>query len=128
MYKLIEQRESHECMVACLAMATTFTYEYILENLNSEAKKFLSKKEGFYFTSTLNFLWDHNFDTDEMYVFNDNWDKVCECAILMVNSLNKKDKKHVVFWDGNEILDPSKNLKYTKEEAFLACEYVVKIK
>lgn len=121
---IVKQRSNNDCSVCCLAMATGESYETVLNNLQDKARENLKKGVGLLFTEDMFLLEKLGFDFEGFwapYNLNKNG------AIIMVPSLNFDDKKHVVFWDGKNILDPSNSKKYDVEMVVDKLEYALEI-
>ena len=119
MVNRIQQEDAYGCAVACIAMATVKTYQSVL----SVVKQYWSVFKPFDKYSGLD-----NFD-EQIILFRLGFRAIkipmlsgCEAmkryvgekqAILTVPSLNVRGLYHAIFWDGENILDPSPFRQYT---------------
>ena len=103
MNNLILQRHSFDCAVACIAMFVSVSYEEVAEY----HKKTTGFQQGLSFMEIFNSLKHFGLQPCVMNMFPHP--KPC---LLVVPSLNKPAKKHMIVWDGYNVKDPSSKKVY----------------
>lgn len=108
----IKMRTNCDCMVACLAMLTGWTYEKTADLFPPKA----IRETGYRFEWLMPYLRENKIYMvwyGEELLDSVDWEKP---AIVDVPSLTAPEKgDHIIFWDGNKVIDPSvEDKKYTE--------------
>lgn len=123
---LIKQRHTKDCAIACLAMALGQSYDDFVAGIPAEIYEEVLR-EGTFNPVMHRMLRENNLVENEDYChlfFGPAWGTVKYTknllwgrrAIISVHSKNIKDGSHYVYFDGEEILDPSTKLTYVWDE------------
>jgi hypothetical protein len=118
--KLVVQRHTYDCVLACLAMATGKDYDLMWD------QDFINEVEASNGTGKNN-LHDRAFeiaglvsmkDYVSVYCATTNKDTVHTLlwgrrAMIQVASLNHERASHYVYWDGVHVFDPSCKQRYS---------------
>ena len=124
MITLIKQRTPSDCMICCIAMATTISYETIMAAA-LEVKAFeegVGTKDKQEVLKALGFTWKNGPDMGEDFVARYKpWETSPEYfriqhwgrpTIFTVPSLNNEGGQHAVYYDGFAVFDPSNLNRY----------------
>lgn len=111
--KVVKQKHTNDCALACIAMASGKDYDKIF------SKKLIKtiEKEGGAYSVTLEQAYgaagyEKDVSYSVVYTGGTNVGTVREFiwkrkALLQVDSLNQEGKMHLIYWDGEKIIDPS---------------------
>lgn len=116
---MVKQRSEFDCVLACLAMASEKDYDSIFDEdfrQRIEISRTCSgdnldeaiARAGFIKSETVKCVYVLN--TNIHIIRQMLWKRK---AMLQVDSLNYESGQHMVYWDGNELHDPSNKLSYT---------------
>jgi ABC-type bacteriocin/lantibiotic exporter with double-glycine peptidase domain len=103
--KLIKQQKPYDCAVACIAMATGKPYDDIQKRHFHQ--KVDLRKDGLFDSEIIATLRHEGMDVS-VGKYNGS------PCIMTVPSLNFAKSWHVVYWDGDQILDPQNGRKGKK--------------
>lgn len=107
-------------------MLTGEKYEHILSNLKKETVESLSE-QGLSYSDDAELLWSLGFDFEFHEELKAGWKPTKNKALLTVPSKNFSGKLHSVYWNGNEVIDPSPLDKYSTDAALRAAIDVFEI-
>lgn len=114
MTKLVKQKKDYDCVLACVSMLTGRKYEDLFSKELCDRVDETKGCTDELFYEVLNVAgFERNINMKSLFVQNVDpvilenllWKRK---AILQVDSLNYKDGQHCIYWDGEQILDPSK--------------------
>lgn len=133
--ELVQQRFTYDCALAALAMASGRPYD---ELWTPEFTAAIEAKKG-----TFGEAWDKALEMAG-FVRNEHFRSVYVAqlpraavypmlwgrrALVQVISLNHPSASHIVFWDGNEVFDPSTKQAYRwLDQLAAAAEWVTLLK
>ncbi len=122
---VVKMRTKCDCMVACLAMLMGWTYEKAVEYFPPKAVK----DTGYMWEWLLPYLRSEriwiNFYDQNAIEYHANWSRPAMVTVPSLTSPELGD--HVIFWDGNKVLDPSiKDKKYIELPKKILAVYQLK--
>jgi len=98
---LIQQRYKGDCAVASLAMFLGITYDEILEHFVKELEDQFS--DGIWNSKVFEVAKKYGVELTCIYKEFD----LTRRSLVIVPSLIAKDRQHTIFWDGDNVYDPS---------------------
>ena len=113
MTELVPQRDGRDCVVCCLAMALGLTYEEILDHLPPGCSYFEETDVGLQTPHAHAILKRNCYGFKFIFPESDPSDGTVmpkvgdEPALITIRSLNREGSTHMVYWDGEELYDPS---------------------
>lgn len=119
MKKRVYQRNNYDCAVCCLAMATGELYETILAHVPTPSLRRISEI-GLDQYDDISVLKSLDIDFKDYPKADANYGIMLLRrgikAILTVKSKNYPELLHATYWDGENIIDPSRNKTYTNQD------------
>lgn len=115
MTRLVQQRTDDDCTLCCIAMATSLSYESVRA---SAEKARLGYKAGFGTRSVWWVMRELGFDVKAIGAPDTGAGALCRDliwgrrAIVSLPSLNEWRGHHDLYWDGQQLHDPSTKLTY----------------
>jgi hypothetical protein len=116
MSTLIKQRTTNDCGVACIAMYLGCDYEAAVELARKATKGAWTPDMPVNFATELATLRLAGHSSAIVQEFDPE-----RPAIISILSLNFPDLLHAVYWNGNEVYDPSPLKTADAETAFSRC-------
>lgn len=125
MIRLVQQRATYDCYVACMAMISGESYDAIMANLptwvvDEMPTGGIEAIQAMKLMHRLRYEWDY-----QLIEPGTKWKPSPNHCILSVPSLNFEGKFHVIVWDGEKVFDPSMLKTYTTEMALPVIDYVI---
>jgi hypothetical protein len=133
--ELVKQRTNTDCVICCLSMATGISYDSILQAIGPVYQKIVLR-EGVKEQHDHFILEALGYKMNEEYVrrtYSPHWGTlgfVKNClwrrrAIINCLSMNQKDMTHAVYWDGEQLLDPSNKKTYKTLEEVEPIDFIL---
>lgn len=133
--KLVKQHSGKDCVFCCVCMHIGITYEEGERKLGSAFMSLLHS-EGCTQSMEHVILKEMGFDKDKDYkvfVHSPHWSSVAftrnilwgRPALVTVRSKNNEDGKHMIYWTGEYVMDPSTKKIYDSWDEVEVLEMVV---
>jgi ABC-type bacteriocin/lantibiotic exporter with double-glycine peptidase domain len=118
MTKVVKQKTKNDCALACLAMVSGKNYDKIFKKSLIKAIEKAGTATGDNLDAAYKaagYIKDETYKV--LYTAQDNANTVRSMiwkrkALLQVDSLNYEGGMHLIFWDGEKLIDPSNHQTY----------------
>lgn len=121
MTEMVQQRGEQDCYLCCMCMALGLTYEELTQKLSPALVARIQTEGSFSediplvqrllgLTAEVDFRTIYRHDNRVSYGSSGEFARDVlwgRRAIIMVKSVNYEGKSHMVYWDGEELFDPS---------------------